>query len=194
MAAFESDLDLKVLPSVRWHVLLAKACQTPLWPDNVEHRWVTIHMLDSSSFTFRHRWCPQSGLRVQAIFPGSTLHSFHLFELFSILCWEVSGTCLPWGWSAQFLLSLTSTFFLPHMGTTLCLVCAISLPFICSWSVMLNLHRFALISSSRWICFPSLRFFPASLLAVLHAISLHGYYFYITLYTVLVWSTCSTPS
>ena len=72
MAAFESDLDLKVLPSVRWHVLLAKACQTPLWPDNVEHRWVTIHMLDSSSFTFRHRWCPQSGLRVQAIFPGST--------------------------------------------------------------------------------------------------------------------------
>ena len=102
MAAFASDLDLKVFPSVRWHVLVAKACQTPLWPDNVEHRWVTIHMLDSSSFTFRHRWRPQSGLRVQAIFPGSTLHSFHLFELFSILCWEVSGTCLTWGWSAQF--------------------------------------------------------------------------------------------
>ena len=36
MAAFASDFDLKVLLSVRWHVLLAKACQTPLWPDNVK--------------------------------------------------------------------------------------------------------------------------------------------------------------
>ena len=172
---------MEVLPSVRWHVLLAKACRTPLWPDSIKHRCVAIHVLDSFSFAFRHRWCPQSRLRTQAIFPGFTLHSFisPSYSAFS------AGKCLSHVLLGVGLLSsaeLDQHLFLPHMGITFNLVCVISLPFIYPWSVMLSPHGLALISRSRWLCFPHSLRFSCFLTGVLHTAT----YYYIELYDTIL--------